>query len=106
MKVYPGFDETNKYDLLYGSAKLVRWFQSAMPEGFEFRGVVRQQLLVCDKIPFTSHNSAACLIADMIKPDLLGGAIERAVSRLKHYVTNGSEPGLCGVTEFDSAIEV
>jgi hypothetical protein len=65
MKVYPGFDETDTYDSLYGTAKLVRWFQSAMPEGFEFRGVVRQQLLVCDKIPFTSHNSAACLIADM-----------------------------------------
>ena len=105
MKVYLGFDDTDTHGSSYGTGKLVRWFQSAMPEGFTCLGVVRQQLLVCDKIPYTSHNSAACLIADMTEPDLLNDAIERAANHLKHYALNGSDPGLCVVAEFDSAID-
>jgi hypothetical protein len=105
MKVYLGFDDTDTHDSLYGTGKLVRWFQRAMPEGFKCLGVVRQQLLVCDEIPYTSHNSAACLIADMPEPDLLQDAIARAANHLKQYALNGSDPGLCVVTEFDSAIE-
>jgi hypothetical protein len=38
--------------------------------------VVRQQLLVCDDIPYTSHNRSACLIAEMPDPGLLNAAIE------------------------------
>jgi hypothetical protein len=105
MKVYLGFDDTDTHDSLYGTGKLVRWFQSDMPGGFKCLGVVRQQLLVCDEIPYTSHNSAACLIADMPEPDLLNDAIERAANHLKHYALNGSDPGLCVVAEFDSAVE-
>jgi hypothetical protein len=105
MKVYLGFDDTDTYGSSYGTGKLVRWFQDAMPEEFTCLGVVRQQLLVCDEIPFTSHNSAACLIADMPEPGLLDDAIERAANHLKHYAIDGSDPGLCVVTELDSAVE-
>ena len=104
MKVYLGFDDTDTLDSPFGTGKLVRWFQSAMPEGCECLGVIRQQLFVCDKIPYTSHNSAACLIAEMPEPDLLNEAIERAASHLKHYAVNGSDPGLCVATEFDSSM--
>ncbi|MBW2429315.1 MAG: hypothetical protein JRF56_10170 [Deltaproteobacteria bacterium] len=105
MKVYFGFDDTDNHDSTYGTGKLVRWFQSAMPEGYECLGVVRQQLFVCDEIPYTSHNSAACLIAEMAAPDLLNEAIEKAANHLRRYAMEGSDPGLCVVTEFDSAIE-
>ncbi len=64
MKVYFGFDDTDSPDSLYGTGKLVRWFQNALPDGCKCIGVVRQQLLVCDDIPYTSYNSSACLIAD------------------------------------------
>jgi hypothetical protein len=104
MKVYLGFDDTDNYDAQYGTGKLVRWFQTAMPAGCECRGVVRQQLLVCDKIPYTSHNSSACLIAEMPGPDLLNEIIERAANHLKRYAINGSDPGLCVATEFDSSL--
>jgi len=89
MKVYLGFDDTNTLDSRFGTGKLVRWFQSAMPEGCEYPGVIRQQLFVCDKIPYISHNIAACLIADMSEPDLLNEVIERAANYLKHYAVNG-----------------
>ena len=104
MKAYFGFDDTDTRDSAYGTGKLVRWFQDAMPQGCRCLGVVRQQLLVCDEIPYTSHNSAACLIADMPEPDLLPDAIERAANHLKHYAADGSDPGLCVVTELDSSI--
>ena len=84
MKVYLGFDDTDTHDSLYGTGKLVRWFQSAMPDRCECIGVVRQQLFVCDEIPYTSHNSAACLIAEMPEPALLNEAIDRAANHLKH----------------------
>ncbi len=80
MKVYFGFDDTDSHDSLYGTGKLVRWFQDALPEGCECIGVVRRQLLVCDDIPYTSHNSSACLIADMPEPDFLNRAIDKAVN--------------------------
>jgi hypothetical protein len=76
-----------------------------MPEGCDCLGGVRQQLLVCDEIPYTSHNSAACLIAEIPEPDLLNDTIERAVNHLRHYAMDGSDPGLCVMTEFDSSTE-
>jgi hypothetical protein len=105
MKVYFGFDDTDKHDSLYGTGKLARWFQSAMPEAWECLGVVRQQLFVCDEIPYTSHNSAACLIAQMPEPDSLNDAIEKAADHIKQYAMDGSDPGLCVVAEFDASIE-
>jgi hypothetical protein len=104
MKVYLGFDDTDNLDSLYGTGKLVRWFQDALPEGCECLGVVRQQLFVCDKIPYTSHNSAACFIAEMPDPGLLNQAIESAVNHLQHYAVEGSDPGLCVATEFEPSV--
>jgi len=105
MIVYLGFDDTDAYDAPYGTGKLVRWYQRVLPEGCQCLGVVRQQLLVSDLIAYTSHNSAACMIAEVPEPDLLDEAIEKAVTHLKHYAINGSDPGLCVATEFDSSIE-
>jgi hypothetical protein len=104
MKVYLGFDDSDMPDSQYGTGKLARWFQNDMPEGCACLGVVRQQLLVCDGIPYTSHNSAACLIAEMAEPELLNETIERAANHLRHYAVDGSDPGLCVAAEFDPSI--
>jgi len=105
MKIYLGFDDTDTNDSLYGTGKVVRWFQKAMPTECVCQGVVRQQLLVCDEIPYTSHNSAACLIAEMPDPSFLRVVIERAVSHIKKYALDGSDPGLCVTTERDVSID-
>ena len=101
MKVYFGFDDTDTHDSHYGTGKLVRWFQNDLPQGFECRGVVRQQLYVCDEIPYTSHNSAACLVADIADPDLVDQAIENAIIHLRKHFVTGSDPGLCVAVESD-----
>jgi hypothetical protein len=105
MKVYLGFDDSDTHDSQYGTGKLVRWFQNDLPGGCKCLGVVRQQLLVCDAIAYTSHNSAACLIAEMPAPDLLSEVIERAVNHLRYYAMDGSDPGLCVACEADASIE-
>jgi hypothetical protein len=104
MKIYLGFDDTDTHDALYGTGKLVRWFQRDLPAGCQCLGVVRQQLFVCDEIPFTSHNSSACLIMEIPEADLFKDIVEKAAAHLGHYALDGSDPGLCAVTESESSI--
>ena len=79
MKKYLGFDDTDVYDASYGTGKLVCWLVEKLPRPCRAEGVVRQQLLVHDVIPYTSHNSAACLMVDMSDTTLLPTVIEIAV---------------------------
>ena len=51
MRVYIGFDDTDNITADRGTGKLARWFESELPEGCRMEGVVRQQLLVDDRIP-------------------------------------------------------
>lgn len=62
-------------------------------------GVVRQQLLVCDDIPYTSHNSAACLIAEVPDPSLIEPIIAGAAAHVAAHAAAGSDPGLCVAAE-------
>jgi hypothetical protein len=105
MKVYFGFDDTDNHDSQYGTGKIVRWFQKKLPEGCHSLGVVRQQLFVCDRIPYTSHNSSACLIAEIPDASLLDKMIEDAVTHIGDYAASGSDPGLCVATELDASID-
>jgi hypothetical protein len=95
MKVYLGFDDTDTVDAEYGTGKLTRWFQDALPATGRCLGVVRQQLLVCDRIPYTSHNSAACLIAELPDAELLDDLVRRAIRHIERHALPGSDPGLC-----------
>ena len=76
-----------------------------MPDECECLGVLRQQLFVCDAIPYTSHNSAACMILNIPDPSLLDKIIEDAIAHIKHNSALGSDPGLCVVTEFNPSLD-
>jgi hypothetical protein len=72
------------------AGKLARWFEKELPEGCRVEGVVRQQLLVDDRIPYTSHNSSACVMVDAPTP--LGFvAHDRAIEHLEAFL-EGSDP--------------
>jgi hypothetical protein len=104
MKVYLGFDDTDIHDGPYGTGKLVRWLMEKLPQPCRAEGVVRQQLLVHEAIPYTSHNSAACLVVDMPDTGLLSTVIEAAVDHLEHHALPGSDPGLCAAREDDPGL--
>jgi len=100
MKIYMGFDDTDSLDSEYGTGKVARWFGAELPAGCRLRGVVRQQLLVDDAIPYTSHNSSACLIIESSRNgSLLRELADRAEKHLEHHAAAGSDPGLCIAVE-------
>lgn len=65
-------------------------------------GVTRHQLLVDPAIPYTSHNSAACIVinvADEQNPgDVLARLTEHGGGFLQQYSAPGSDAGLCVAT--------
>lgn len=104
MRVYIGFDDTDNIGADRGTGKLARWFGRALPEDCRVQGVVRQQLLVCDGIPYTSHNSSACMIVSTPDRSNLKVLIERAASHVEEYSLEGSDPGLCLACEGDESL--
>jgi hypothetical protein len=105
MKIYLGFDDTDTLDSDRGTGKLARWFENEIPAGCRCLGVVRQQLLADDSIPYTSHNSAACLIIEVPDTSFLEILVELAVRHVKKYFLEGSDPGICAVFEKDRTLD-
>ncbi len=112
-RLYVAFDDTDTIDAERGTGKVGRWFEDELPDGCRLWAVVRQQLLVHPDVPFTSHNSAAVCVVDVVDPALtlaagdgvagrrmpsgalLGVITERAVKHLQTHWMDGSDPGLC-----------
>jgi hypothetical protein len=57
-------------------------------------GITRHQLLVCDAIPYTSHNSSACL-ALRVSPPQFEGMADFCRDFLIRESAPGSDAGLC-----------
>jgi hypothetical protein len=95
MRVYVGFDDTDTIDADLGTGKLARWFEDRLPDGCRLWGVVRQQLLVDERVPYTSHNSSACVVLELDDPHGLNGIIDRAAAHIGSHFLEGSDPGLC-----------
>ncbi|MFN8644737.1 MAG: hypothetical protein U0802_24885 [Candidatus Binatia bacterium] len=93
---YMGVDDTDVLGRKPGTGRLARELGATLQaDGLaRLRGVVRQQLLVDPRIPYTSHNSPACLVLEL---DAAGAA--RAFDAAAQYVArrsaDGSDPGLC-----------
>jgi tRNA(Ile2) C34 agmatinyltransferase TiaS len=104
IRTYVGFDDTDTPDSDRGTGKLARWFNRELPEGCRIWGVVRQQLLVHESIPYTSHNSSACVVVDMPDISLLPDLTARAAAHLENLALEGSDPGLCVAFENDPAL--
>lgn len=94
-RFFVGMDDTDTLGAPRGTGKLARWFEGVLPEGCTVWGVVRQQLLVHKDVPYTSHNSAACIVVDA--PDHLTNKtmIDLGAAHLEEHSLDGSDPGLC-----------
>lgn len=104
IRAYVGFDDTDNLDSDRGTGKLARWFERELPEGCRMWGVVRQQLLIHDDIPYTSHNSSACAVIDMPDKRLLDDLTINAAAHLERHALEGSDPGLCVACEGDPGL--
>ena len=92
MRVYVGFDDTDNHESDYGTGKLTRHFENLLPEGCSLWGVVRQQLLVDDRIPYTSHNSAACAVLEADDPSLMDQIIHHLKNSSHTLVVSHAKP--------------
>lgn len=104
MRFYIGFDDTDILGADRGTGKLVRWFGDRIPSGCMLFGVVRHQLLVDPRIPYTSHNSSACAIVDAPSVSLRDELLSLAIAHIEEYFIPGSDPGLCLAAEGDVAL--
>lgn len=95
MRIYIGFDDTDSVDSSYGTGKVARWFEQELPRGCSLWGVLRQQLLVDDRIPYTSHNSSACAVVEAPDDSAFDHLISSAAAHLVKHAVDGSDPGLC-----------
>ncbi|MBW8015324.1 MAG: hypothetical protein FVQ82_03990 [Planctomycetes bacterium] len=87
-----GIDDTDNLDSP-GTGHIARKLCGVLVGmGFQSRGVTRHQFLVDDAIPYTSHNSGACIGVSR------AGGIE-AVDFVFDYIADisaeGSDPGVC-----------
>jgi len=90
-------DDTDNEESV-GTGKLARWLGANLAErhliGAEF-SVTRHQLLVHPDIPYTSHNSSACIKASSrCESEAL---LDAARDFLKQHWHEGANPGLCVV---------
>ena len=113
-RLYVAFDDTDTIDADRGTGKVGRWFEDELPSGCVLWGVVRQQLLVHPDVPYTSHNSSAVCVVDVVDgglvldgqgdgrdqwappvPALVDDLVRRAAAHLHRHWMEGSDPGLC-----------
>ncbi len=104
MRVYISFDDTDVLDADVGTGKLARRFEKRVPDECSVWGVVRQQLLVDAAIPYTSHNSSACVVVDCPDVSYVESLKNAAIAHIEAMSLHGSDPGLCLVCEGDPAL--
>lgn len=104
MEVYIGFDDTDNVNADRGTGKLARWFKDELPEDCYPKGVLRQQLLIHKEVPYTSHNSSACLIVDVPDASMVETLITKAIAHVERHSLEGSDPGVCVVGEGDTGL--
>ncbi|MCU0663061.1 MAG: hypothetical protein MUC50_12135 [Myxococcota bacterium] len=89
-----GIDDTDAGDSI-GTGALARELMQLLVRDLQAqsRGITRHQLLVDPRIPYTSHNSSACLeVSCEHRPEPVAEACRRFVNYLFHP---GADPGLC-----------
>jgi len=99
MRAYVCFDDTDILGADRGTGKLVRWFTDKLPDGCGLWAVVRQQLIVDPRVPYTSHNSSACAVIDVPDVGVLAELAEIGAAHIVEHFIEGSDPGLCIVAE-------
>lgn len=95
MRILIGVDDTDVLDAEIGTGRLLRMLESKLPREARLWGVVRHQLLVDPRIPYTSHNSPACAVVETEDPRLQSCLIDLAAAHIAQYASPGSDPGLC-----------
>lgn len=102
-------DDTDELGWDVGTGKFSRRLLDDLTAEFplQSQGSVRQQLLVDERVPYTTHNSAACLRLDTSAPsEVRDAVIEFCGERLDTGCAPNADPGLCVAFESDVTPEI
>ncbi len=94
MLLYVGLDDTDNHDSR-GTGRLARTIAETLAADFRLLGVTRHQLLVDPRVPYTSHNSSACVLLEADTPPDLAALFARVRALMLADFQPGSDPGLC-----------
>lgn len=100
-RVLIGIDDTDSLGFHMGTGKLARMLADELCSRFTGSsafGVVRHQLLVDPRIPFTSHNSPACVVIEGGSPDAFPDTstlAEACTAFVRGHACPTAAPGLC-----------
>jgi hypothetical protein len=102
MKYLIGIDDTDNLESR-GTGHCVRQLADWLTENHlaEPQGITRHQLLVDPRIPYTSHNSSACI---SIETENVNDVWDASCEFLLRESAAGSDVGLC-IAEWDAVIE-
>jgi len=89
-----GIDDTDTLDSP-GTNKLALHLVAALADTITIRLVARHQLFFDPRVPYTSHNGAASLLADVDPTPDLPALFDRVRSIVLDWSPAGSDPGLC-----------
>ena len=93
MRVFIGIDDTDNLESRGTGFLARRMAQEITGKGYgTVYSVTRHQLLVDERIPYTSHNSSACLEVETDDQDLL---MDNCRNFLLQNAADGSDAGLC-----------
>ena len=103
MTLYVCIDDTDTVDSELGTGRQGRRLLDRLDDTFDAlvpAGVVRQQLLVDPRVPYTTHNSCACLRFEVDGTVPGDDALEAVAGEfLRTEAAEGSDPGLCLATD-------
>ncbi len=94
MQIFIGMDDTDNLESR-GTGCLSRAIADDLSDDFHLLGVVRHQLLVDPRVPYTSHNSCAVIALDGPGDADLPRLFERVKTLMLADFQPGSDPGLC-----------
>ncbi len=92
--VYFGIDDTDNATSR-GTGQLARRIAAVLAERCDCLGVTRHQLLVDDRVPYTSHNSSAAICVNPSSLDDCADLYAFVRGMITADFQPGSDPGLC-----------
>lgn len=101
--IFVGIDDTDMPGTP-GTNQLARRLAAALPERFEFVIALRHQLLIDDRVPYTSQNGSASLLIRSTARDGIAGLLEALRGEMRAWYVPGSDPGLCVATDVPDAV--
>ncbi len=104
--IYIGLDDTDNLESR-GTGHLARAVASVVADTYRVAGVTRHQLLVDPQVPYTKHNSSACILLETgraVEQRELDALFDRVRWLVLADFQPGSDPGLCLAAEVPAAI--